>query len=176
MFRKAKSSRLITLMVLLTCSIALAKVTVDWDKTTDFTKFKTYAWGKGTPSTNQLMNERIIAAIDQELAAKGLQKVDDRSTADLVVIYHAAESQQTELNTTDMGGAWGWRWGGGMSTTTVEKIPQGQLTVDIGDAKTKKVLWMGNASDTLSDKPEKNTEKIDKAVKDMFKKFPPPVK
>jgi hypothetical protein len=63
-----------------------------------------------------------------------------------------------------------------MSTTTVDKIPTGQLVVDIGDAKTKKLLWMGNASDTLSDKPEKNADKINKVVKKMFEKFPPPVK
>ncbi len=174
MFRQTKPSLLISLMVLLTCSIALAKVTVDWDKTADFTKYKTYAWGKGTPASNQLMNDRIVAAIDSQLAAKGFQKVDDPASADMVVLYHAAMSEETQLNTTDMG--WGARWGGGMSTTTVDKIPQGQLVVDIGDAKTKKVLWMGKASETLSDKPEKNTEKVNNAVKDLFKKFPPPVK
>jgi hypothetical protein len=75
-----------------------------------------------------------------------------------------------------MGGGWGWRWGGGMSTTTVDKIPKGQLVVDIGDAKTKKVLWMGNASETLSDNPDKNADKVNKVTKEMFKKFPPPVK
>jgi hypothetical protein len=176
MLRKAKTSFLIPLMIILTCSIAMAKVTVDWDKTADFTKYKTYWWDKGTPVPNQLMHDRIIAAIDKELAAKGFQKVEDRSAADLIILYHAAVGVETQLYTTDMGGGWGWRWGGGMSTTTVEKIPQGQLVVDIGDAKTKKLLWLGNASETLSDKPEKNEEKVNKAVKNLFKKFPPPVK
>jgi hypothetical protein len=63
-----------------------------------------------------------------------------------------------------------------MSTTTVDKIPVGHLTVDVGDARTKKLLWMGNADDTLSDKPEKNEKKINNALDKMFKKFPPPVK
>jgi hypothetical protein len=176
MFRKIKTPLLISLMVFLVCGISLAKVTVDWDKTADFTKYKTYAWAKGTPASNPLMNDRIVAAIDNELAAKGMQKVSDPASADLVVIYHAALSEETQLNTTDMGGGWGWRWGGGMSTTTVDKIPKGQLVVDIGDAKTKKVLWMGNASETLSDNPDKNVDKINKVTKEMFKKFPPPVK
>jgi hypothetical protein len=167
-----------TLMVLfITCStLFAADVTVDWDKQADFTHFKTYAWGRGTPAKNPLMDQRIVAAIDKQLASKGLQKVDDPSNADLVVIYHAAVGEQTQLNTTDMGGGWGWRWGSGMSTTTVDKIPTGQLVVDIGDARTKKLLWLGNAKDTLSDKPEKNEEKINKAVEKMFAKFPPPVK
>jgi hypothetical protein len=176
MFRKIKTPLLISPMVFLVCGISLAKVTVDWDKTADFTKYKTYAWAKGTPASNPLMNDRIVAAIDNELAAKGMQKVSDPASADLVVIYHAALSEETQLNTTDMGGGWGWRWGGGMSTTTVDKIPKGQLVVDIGDAKTKKVLWMGNASETLSDNPDKNVDKINKVTKEMFKKFPPPVK
>jgi hypothetical protein len=152
-----------------------AKVTVDWDKSADFTKYKTYAWAKGTPAKNQLMDQRIIDAVDQQLTAKGLQKTDAAS-ADVIVVYHAAVGEETQLNTTDMGAGWGWRWGGGMSTTTVDKIPTGQLAVDIGDAKTKKLLWLGSASDTLSDKPEKNTETINKVVKKMFEKFPPPVK
>jgi hypothetical protein len=176
MSRKLKMPLLISLMVFIVCSLSMAKVTVDWDKTADFTKYKTYAWAKGTPASNPLINDRIIAAIDNELAAKGMQKVDDPASADLIVMYHAALSEETQLNTTDMGGGWGVRWGGGMSTTTVDKIPKGHLVVDIGDAKTKKVLWMGNASETLSDNPEKNTEKVNKVTKEMFKKFPPPVK
>lgn len=164
------------IMVVAICTIMAAKVTVDWDHGTNFSQFKTYAWAKGTPAKNPLMDQRIVAAIDKELAAKGLQKVDDVANADLAVLYHAAVSAQTQLNTMDMGPGWGWNWGGGMSTTTVEQIPTGQLSVDIGDAKTKKLLWLGSASETLSDKPEKNTEKIDKVVGEMFKKFPPPEK
>jgi hypothetical protein len=52
----------------------------------------------------------------------------------------------------------------------------GQLVVDIGNPKTKKMLWQGTATDTLNDNPQKTSNKIDKAVEDMFKKFPPPQK
>jgi Domain of unknown function (DUF4136) len=34
-------------------------------------------------------------------------------------------------------------------------------------------MWRGLAHDQLSDKPEKNTEKLQKAVDKMFDKFPP---
>jgi Domain of unknown function (DUF4136) len=63
-----------------------------------------------------------------------------------------------------------------MTTTTVDKIPTGQLSVDIGDAKTKKLLWLGTSSDTLSDNPEKNQKKLSSALNKMFEKFPPPEK
>jgi Domain of unknown function (DUF4136) len=155
------------------------KVNVDFDKEANFASFKTYTWAEGTPAKNPLMDQRITDGINKQLAAKGLQKLEASANPDLVVLYHAAVSTETQLNTMNTGGyGWGYRWGGGMgtSTTTVDKIPVGQLTVDIGDAKTKKLLWMGNASDTLSDKPEKNEKKINNALEKMFKKFPPPVK
>jgi Domain of unknown function (DUF4136) len=155
------------------CSVAWTQdVKVDWDKAASFTGFHTYAWGTGTPAKNPLMAQRIVDGIDKELAAKGFQRVDTSSNPDLVVLYHASTSTQTQINTMGTGG-WGWTWGG-TSTTTVNEIPTGQLSVDIGDAKTKKLLWLGSASDTLSDKPEKNEQKIQKALDKMFKKFPPP--
>jgi len=146
-------------------------VKVDWDKGANFSGYHTYAWTTGTPAKNPLMGQRIVDGIDKELAAKGYQQVDIGANPDVVVLYHASTSKQTQLNT--MGTGWGWSWGGS-STTTVSEIPTGQLSVDIGDAKSKKLLWLGSASDTLSDKPEKNEQKIQKALDKMFKKFPPP--
>jgi hypothetical protein len=162
----------IFLLLALLCSVAWTQdVKVDWDKTANFAGYRTYAWTTGTPAKNPLMGQRIVEAIDQQLAAKGLQKVEDSGNPDLLVLYHAATGSQTQYNSTGTG--WGWSWGG-MQTTTVNEIPTGQLSVDIGDAKTKKLLWLGTASDTLSDNPEKNEQKIHKAVDKMFKKFPPP--
>jgi hypothetical protein len=157
---------------------AWAKVNVDWDQKANFQGYGTYAWAKGTPAKNQLMDDRIVAAVDKELAAKGLRKVDAGTSPDLLVAYHASVNNKTQLNTTNMGGyGWGYGWGGGgSSTTTVQEIPVGELIVDIGDPKTKKMLWQGTATDTLSDKPQKVADKIDKVVEDMFKKFPPPPK
>jgi hypothetical protein len=152
---------------------AVAAVNVDWDKSANFANYKTYAWKAGTPLKNQLWDQRVIEGVDKQLASKGLQKVDAGNNPDLIVLYHGAVGTQVELNTTNMGG-WGWRWGGGMATTSVDKIPIGQLAVDIGDAKTSKLLWLGSASDTLSDNPDKNQKKLNSALEKMFKKFPPP--
>jgi hypothetical protein len=73
------------------------------------------------------------------------------------------------------GGGWFWRgWGDGIATTTVEETPVGTLVVDIFDNHTKKLIWRGIATDTLSGKPEKDEKKLEKAVEGMFKHFPPP--
>ena len=60
-----------------------------------------------------------------------------------------------------------------MSTTTVDNTPVGTLHLDIFDGKTKNVIWHAVMSDTLSSKPEKNDQKLNKAVEDAFKNFPP---
>jgi hypothetical protein len=49
----------------------------------------------------------------------------------------------------------------------------GTLVVDIFDAKTKALVFRGTASDEISDKPEKNIKKVEKASAKMFKDFPP---
>jgi hypothetical protein len=52
--------------------------------------------------------------------------------------------------------------------------PTGMLAVNIGDAKTHKLLWLGSETDTLSDNPDQNTKKLNKALEKIFKKYPPP--
>jgi Domain of unknown function (DUF4136) len=162
-----------TVAFILTTFSLFAQLKVDWERDISFANFKTYNWGKGTPLQNSIWDQRIVDGIDQQLAAKGLQKVAEDGNPDLIVVYHAAVGTTVELNTVSTGG-WGWRWDGGMAMTTVDKIPVGQLSVDIGDAKTKKLIWLGSADDTLGDNPEKNQKKLKSTLAKMFKKFPPP--
>jgi hypothetical protein len=167
------------ILSMLTLSALAQKVNVDWDRSANFQNFRTYAWGNNTHAKNPLMDQRIIQGIESQLAAKGLQKVTIEDNPDLVVRYHAATETETQLNTIDTGYGPGWRygWGGmGSSTTYVDKIPVGNLIVDIGDVKDKKYIWRGTASGTISSKPEKNEKTIDKALTKMFEKYPPPLK
>jgi hypothetical protein len=60
-----------------------------------------------------------------------------------------------------------------MATTTVDNVEVGTLVIDMYDSASKHLVWRGMAHGQLSDKPEKNTEKLQKAVKKMFGKFPP---
>jgi hypothetical protein len=177
---RTKPCAVLLLTFLISATAYAQKVNVDYDKNANFSSYKTYTWARGTPASNPLGDQRIIAGIDAQLAAKGWQKV--ASDSDVVVIYSAATTTKTQINTFDTGGPWGgyrWGWGGyrgyggGSSTTTVQEIPVGQLVVDMADVKSKSFIWRGTATDTLSDKPEKNQKKLDKALAKMFKNFPP---
>ena len=159
------------------------KVNHDWDQQADFSKYQTYAWhdsDTNVQDTDPLAHERFLSAIDSQLAAKGFQKVG--SNPDVFVTYHAEESQQMSLDTTYMGGGWGygpgWGWGGGMggmgsSTTTVRKYNVGTVALDMWDASQKRLVWRGTISDTVSDNPSKNADKIIKAADKLFKNYPP---
>jgi Domain of unknown function (DUF4136) len=180
---------LVGLCCLLTAATAFAdKVNVDFDKDSDFSRYKTYTFAPGTPTPETLMNQRIERALEAQLAARGLTKVE--GNADLTVVYHCSVTQQTQLNTTSLGGwGWGpgwrrgWGWGGGWrggwgglggnAITQVEQIPVGTLIVDVGDSASKRYVWRGTATRTISSKPDKNAQAIDNDVRKMFEKFPP---
>ena len=168
-------------------SMCLAqKVRIDFDHGADFSKYHTYRTVKiaNNPDVTQLADQRIIAAMEENLAAKGLKKVD--SGGDLLVGYEGAitkETQYTTFNDGMMGAGWGWRggYGGGyggtgISTTTSSTIPTGVLAVEMFDPAQKQLVFRATASDTLSDKPEKNASKITKAMKKVFEKYPPKAK
>ena len=61
----------------------------------------------------------------------------------------------------------------GTSTTTEQVYEVGTLVVDLFDTNTKRLLWRGSASDTLSAKSGKNIKNLDRDVAKMFERFPP---
>jgi hypothetical protein len=151
-------------------------VKTDFDRSVDFGHYKTYSW-QNVKTKDPLFADRIKNAVNAALAAKGWTQADSGGDVSIMAI-ETTQDQQT-LNTfyDGMGGGWGWRrFGGGgfgEATTTTETYKVGSLVVDLFDTSTKKLIWRGNASDTLSNNSNKNIEKLDKAVTKMFKQFPP---
>jgi Domain of unknown function (DUF4136) len=166
----------ITLALVVICfSVpALAqKVETDYDHSVNFNQYHTYSWGH-VRSTDPFFEQRIRDAVDQDLQTKGWQLVP--AGGDVTLTAVAIKKNQAEYTTfyDGLGGGWRWHgWGGGMATTTVENIPVGTLIIDMYDTSTKQLLWRGLAHDQLSDKPDKDTKKLEKAVNKMFDKFPP---
>jgi len=150
--------RFLTLAIILMAVVPCfaQKVNVDSAEDADFSKFQTYQYQNWTPVPSQLMDQRVIAAIEYHLAMSGYEKVD--SNPDLVVTYHASARTGQTVTTDHFGTGYGRYRGTGMgsSTSRVHTYTKGTLVVDIWDAKEKSLLWRGTATDTISDKPEKN--------------------
>src|SRR5215470_16428074 len=52
------------------------KVRVGANPAVDVSKYKTYSWSNGSAGANPVVSQMIIAAVDEQLAAKGLKKVE----------------------------------------------------------------------------------------------------
>src|ERR1700682_5056239 len=160
-------------IVLLAATASFAQqVKTDYDRSTDFSQYKTYSWQK-VQTQDPLWVDRIKGAVNSALAAKGWTQVPSGGNVAIVAIEMTRNQQS--LNTFYHGFGGGWRWGGGFgnATTTVDNYKVGTLVVDLFDANTKKVIWRGSASDTLSDKSDKNIKNLDKGVQKMFDHSPP---
>ena len=160
------------LLVFLAATLTFSQdVKTDYDHQADFTRYRTYHWER-VQTSNPLWQQRVQDAVDKELASKGWQRTD--SGGDVALVAVGATHNQNEYQTFYNGmPGWGWRGFGDTATTTVSTYLIGTLVVDIYDNNTRKLLWRGAASDTLSDKAEKNEGKLNKAVDKMFNHFPP---
>ena len=166
-------------------------VRFNFDKNTDFSKFKTYKWVvlKDAAPVNDILDKDIKSSVDAQLATKGLSKVDS-DNADLFIAYQTAVSTEKQFTSfsSGMGPGWGagpgygggWYGGGGMQTTTgqTSTIYVGQLDLDMYDSVNKDLVWRGVASKTIDPKakPDKHQKNLDKAVAKLLKNYPPPVK
>jgi Domain of unknown function (DUF4136) len=158
----------IALVVLAAGTIASAqKVTSDSDPAAPFSTYKTYMWTAGIPAADGLQEQRIHEGVDAQLSAKGLRKV--ATDADLAVATLVKTQEHRELIADGFGyGPW---WGAG-PVASVQTYVQGMLIVDLYDAHTKKMVWRGTATDTVSSKPEKNAARINKGLAKLFTRYP----
>ncbi len=158
-------------VVMAFAAIAMGQdVRTDYDKHASFENYHTYYWEK-VQTSNQLWESRIRDAVDRDLQAKGWQKVESDGNIALTAVGSARNQQEYQ---TFYDGLGGWRWGGfGETTTTTENYRVGTLVLDMYDAHNKQLIWRGVASNTLSDKPDKNEKTLDKSVDKMLKDFPP---
>ena len=126
-------------------------------------------------SEDQLINQEIKRAVEEQLAQKGLIKVD--KNADLQVRYHATIRQEQSLYMSGLGwggGGWGGPWNGSVQGQT-SSVPIGTIVVDLYDPAQKQLIWRGDATKTIDLKkdPDKNYKDLQKAMAKLFKNYPP---
>jgi hypothetical protein len=178
-----------TVALLMFTSCSSLQVMSDYDKTVDFSQYKTYSYYGWAKNSDKLMNEldkkRIEKAFADEFNKRGLHFVQEGG--DLVVsLYIVTEQkQQTTATTTTMGGRGyygggyygygpGWGWGSGMSTTSYHTYDytEGTLICDVFDAKEKKLIWEGIGKGTIDDNPSNRDVTIPKAITKIMAQYP----
>jgi hypothetical protein len=158
---------------MLLCGCA-PNVAVNYDKSTDFSRYHTYSWGIGTPAKNPLTDQQIVKAIDEQMAQKGFTKTNGDS--DLTVVYHAATHEEIDYaEGSNMSGT-GPRFGSTISPSSLDTpmvVKVGTVVVDMYDTKQKRNVWHGVGSDLVMDDPAKTSAEIQKGATKLFENFPP---
>jgi hypothetical protein len=165
-----------TAALVLVSTIASAQnVTYDFDRSIDFSKLRTYTWVRGTTLQDPLNHQRVVDAIETQLAQKGFIKVDSIASADVLVAYHATFDRSLQINGFSSG--WGApRFGGSLSgSARAEQIQTGTLVVDMVNTRTRTIMWRGIASKDIdvNAKPEKREKNINRTAEKLFKNYPP---
>ncbi len=164
------------LFVVVACSTI--KVTYDYDRETDFSKFKTYSFSEETMNLgiDQLNRDRILKAVEIELAAKGFSKSDNPDA--IVDVYIKGQKIQTATaTTTGYGGRYRYGYGGGFSTTQIDynTYTEGTMFIILVDKSTQKVVWQGTGVKTIDENasPEKREKNINYSVNQIMMNYPP---
>ena len=153
------------------------EVQFDYNHSANFNAYKTYQWIDYKPVEigDELLDQDIKRAMDEQFAGKGLRRVE--SGGDLLVGYQTGISQEKafdSIGTGGWGGPFGWgNWGNTRVTTSTIDI--GKLVIGLFEPATKQLVWRGSASKTLniSKDPDKNYRNLEKALAKLFKNYPP---
>jgi hypothetical protein len=161
------------LSLILLCACA-PNIAVDYDKSTEFSRYRTYGWGKGTPAKTPGLDSQIVKAIDEQMTRKGFTKTED--DPDLVITYHAATHEEIDYNEASYASGYGPAYGSPVSASSADTpmiVRVGTIVVDMYDTKQERNVWHGVGSDLLREDPGKVFDEIQKCAAKMFENFPP---
>ena len=170
--------------IMLTSSGVAQKVKVGYDKSTDFSKYRSYSWAKPEmPVTRPLLYETVVSTIDQELQAKGLQSTE--KDGDLTLISAGGMEYGSNLPAgtpilpvyggapPDMNATM-WTGGNTSSAATGPIVAKGTLVLEFVDRSQNKVIWSGVVTRTFDpEQKNKGLEQAQKAIVKLLKGFPP---
>lgn len=164
------------------------KVKVGYDKSVDFSKYRTYTWEEpAMPPTRPHLYATVIGSVDGELHSKGFSRIDQNG--DLILIpaggigFATVFSGGTPSSSTFSGpppsiNATAWTGAEGQSQL-MPAVAEGTLALEFVDRIANIVVWSGTVTEKLDiEKKSKSLELASRAVAKLLKQFPPktPVK
>jgi len=149
------------------------KVKVGYDKSADFSKYKTYTWAKPDhPIERPQLYQAVVQTIDQDLNAKGVNRVD--TNGDLTLTAGGGiDFGYNAPATAGMNNGMVY----GVDTAPVLLAPlvaKGTLVLLFVDRSDAKTVWQGTVMQKL-DPTQKDQALVlaQKAIDKLLKEFPP---
>ena len=131
-------------------------------KPAELAKAKTYVWTVGRPAFDKKTDALIVAAVDRELAARGLTKLP-AGPSDVSVTYASVGRTDVDVKNPAKDGA-------------SRELAVGTLVVDLNDPSSRQVLFRVRLDTPIDPDPATFEATINGAVAAMFEKYPPPPK
>ena len=160
-------------------------VSQDYEQGYDFSALKTFAWKANNDNEyglkdNDLVDQRIRTAIENNLSAKSLTQLDT-GKPDIFISYHVTIEQKISSSNVSGGISIGrssrGRYGSvGVGTgSQVQAYDQGTLLIDMTDAESDKLIWRGISTQSVSDhlEPGESEVIINETVAKILQQFPP---
>lgn len=181
---KTKLFYLIT-TILATSVCINAQVKSDYDKSVDFSQYKSVSFAGWEKESDKILNDfdkkRILEAFKAEFLARGIDvKMMDGDAQ--VTLFLVVENKTSTTAYTDYTGgygygpSWGWGMGAGMGASTTTYVEddymEGTLVVDIYDSKSKAMVWQGVINTEVKENPAKREKTIPKNVRKLMKGYP----
>ena len=170
-----------SLALLAPAFLGAQQVHTDYDRKAPFSDYRTFSFYR-LQTVNPLDRDLLRKEITSDLTYHGWREVPTGGDVTITAIGSQKDVQQYQTFYDGLGpgfgyGGWGGWWGegfgGGLSTTTQQTIPLGTLLGDLYDSHTHNLVWRGVSHEMNTQNMDKNAGQIQKAVDEMFYKFPP---
>jgi hypothetical protein len=128
----------------------------------------------GEIGQNVEMLYRCPATVNKREVAKGWMRVPSGGDTAVAAVGKVSEQDTLQTFTTAFlagDGRMAWHRARRPQRRSLRKF--GNLTVDIFDGSTERLVWRGEAANILSSKPEKNEHKLETSIQKMLDHFPP---
>lgn len=161
------------------------KVATDYDKTVDFSQFKSYNVKvptipqSGAVDPEKISKRNIQAIVDnitKQMDGKGYTK---SANPDLWITFYIKIDHKQELRSTNYGyygGSpyyYGPYYGYNMGFTDVHTVEytEGTLIIDMIDSKSNNLIWQGVGKKTINENKIDHSEGIRKTVGEIFYRY-----
>ena len=160
-------------------------IRTDYDRAANFASYHTYGFpaetGTDRAGYSTLITGHFKRAVNREMEARGYRF--DADKPDLLVNFFASSSERTDVQSTPRitfgTGYYGYRlglyteWPLYDRDVSTQHYKVGTASIDVVDAARKQLVWEGRAEGRLTDRMLNDPgPAVDKAVADIFTKFP----
>ncbi len=170
---------LVLISAVLLSACATVNAGADFEPGVRLDQYHTFDWGGGDSlpvgdprlDNNPFFDSRVRAAVELELAARGLAR--STTTPDLLVHYHASIRQRVDVIRADEGR--GYSSPRDSRSDMVVEYDEGTLIIDMAEPKAKSILWRGWAQTDvggLVENPREMEKRIRESVQRMMRQFP----